>query len=140
VAEYALYLYEKGDYPDTEVRDVVRACLLHDIGMSDRDIHESISFLKAYSHPKRSADIARKEFGANEVQVDAILHHMWPICVIPPSSHAGWLLLQADKHCAHRDAADVIRNTMGAAFRERAGSDAASSEEQSTCDSEVQKQ
>lgn len=140
VAEYALYLYGKGNYPDTDVRDVVRACLLHDIGMSDRDIHESVSFLKAYSHPRRSAEIAGKEFGANEVQVDAILHHMWPICVIPPSSPVGWLVLRADKHCAHRDVADVIRNTVGAVFREKAGADAGSSEEQGTGDSEVQEQ
>ena len=108
VAEYALRLYKKGNYPDTNVRDVVRAGLLHDIGMSDSKVHDSVSFLKAYTHPRRSAQIAVEEYGANEVQTDAILHHMWPICVIPPSHRAGWLVLQADKHCAGRDAAGVI--------------------------------
>ena len=109
VTEYALNLYEKGHYPDTDVRDLVRACLLHDIGMSDGDVRDSVSFLKAYSHPRRSSEIAREEFGANAVQVNAILYHMWPICVIPPSSHIGWLLLRADKHCACGDVAGVIK-------------------------------
>ena len=110
VAEYALYLYAAGRYPDTDVRDVVRACLLHDIGMTDRKVHGSVSFLKAYSHPRKSAEIAREEYGANQIQIDAILHHMWPICIVPPSSGAGWLLLKADKHCARKDIAFVIKN------------------------------
>ena len=112
VTEYALYLYEKGHYPDTDVRDVVRSCLLHDIGMTDKKVHESVSFLKAYSHPVRSADIAREDYGANQVQIDSILHHMWPICIVPPSYQAGWLLLRADKHCAGNDVAGVIRDAI----------------------------
>ena len=103
VTERALHLYELGHYPDTEIRDIVRACLLHDIGMTDAAVHDSVSFLKAYSHPKRSAEIAEKEFGANQIQIDAILHHMWPICVVPPRSSVGWLLLRADKYCSRRD-------------------------------------
>ena len=112
VTEYALKLYEEGDYPDVNVRDLVRACLLHDIGMTDDEIHDSVSFRKAYSHPRRSAEIAIREYGANEVQVDAILHHMWPICVVPPSGMAGKLLLKADKHCARRDIAEVVRTKV----------------------------
>ena len=109
VAEYALHLYEKEQYPDTEVRDVVRACLLHDIGMTDEGIHERVSFLKAYLHPRRSAEIAEKEFGANRIQIDAILHHMWPICVVPPHTPVGWLLLRADKYCSRKDVVKYFR-------------------------------
>ena len=104
VTEWAVHLYEQRDYPDTDVRDVVRACLLHDIGMTDPEIHDSVSFLKAYSHPERSALIAAREYNANEVQLHAIRHHMWPVCVIPPDSPVGWLLLRADKHCTRSDA------------------------------------
>ena len=113
VAEYGLLLYEKGHDPGTDVRDVVRACLLHDIGMTDREIHESVSFVKAYTHPRRSAEIAEEEFGANRIQVDAILYHMWPICVIPPTTDVGWILLKADKHCARNDVIEVFRNMTG---------------------------
>ena len=103
VTEYALRLYEHGHYPHTDIRDVVRACLLHDIGMTDEIIYDSVSFMKAYSHPRRSAEIAVKEYGANRIQVDAILHHMWPICIVPPHTPVGWLLLRADKICSRKD-------------------------------------
>jgi putative nucleotidyltransferase with HDIG domain len=119
VAEYALYLYEKRHRPDTDVRDVVRACLLHDIGMTDRKVHDSISFIKAYAHPRRSAQIAREEFGANQIQLDAILHHMWPVCFVPPSYEAGWFVLRSDKHCANRDVADVLKNSFRPGSRKR---------------------
>ena len=109
VTEYALHLYEQGHYPHTDIRDVVRACLLHDIGMTDEVIHNSVSFMKAYSHPRRSAEIAAKEYGANRVQVDAILHHMWPICIIPPCTPVGWLLLRADKKCSRKDVVKYLK-------------------------------
>lgn len=112
VTEYALHLYEKKHRPETSVRDVVRVCLLHDIGMSDREIHDSISFIKAYAHPRRSAKIAREEYGANDLQIEAILHHMWPVCIMPPASEAGWLLLRADKYCSMGDVAGLLKHAV----------------------------
>ena len=109
VTEYALHLYEKGHYPDTDVRDIVRACLLHDIGMTDEGVFKSASYMKAYSHPRRSAEIAVKEYGANRIQEDAILYHMWPICVVPPHTPVGWLLLRADKICSRKDVLRYLR-------------------------------
>ena len=109
VTEYALHLFKQGHYPDTDIRDVVRACLLHDIGMTDDIVYDSISFRKAYSHPRRSAGIAVKEYGANQIQVDAILHHMWPICIVPPHTPVGWLLLRADKICSRKDVLRYLR-------------------------------
>ena len=109
VAEYALHLFEKGHYPDSDIRDVVRACLLHDIGMTDTRIYDSVSFRKAYSHPRRSAEIAAKEYGANWIQIDAILHHMWPICIVPPHTPVGWLLLRSDKKCSRKDVAKYLK-------------------------------
>ena len=109
VTEYALHLYKKGKYQNTDVRDVVRACLLHDIGMTDEVIHDSVSFIKAYTHPRRSAEIAVKEYGANRIQVDAILHHMWPICIAPPRTSVGWLLQRADKKCSKQDVVRFLK-------------------------------
>ena len=80
--------------------DVVRACLLHDIGMTDEKVSGSVSFRKAYLHPKRSEQIAKNEFQANEVQCNAIRRHMWPICLIPPKFREGWVVMAADKCCS----------------------------------------
>lgn len=59
-------------------RDVVRASLLHDIGMTEDEVFESPSRKKAFSHPREGVRIARDEFGATEEQLDAIRRHMWP--------------------------------------------------------------
>lgn len=81
-------------------KDVVRAALLHDIGMTDQKVSRSISFRKAYLHPRKSEQIAKEEFSANEVQCNAIRRHMWPICLIPPRFREGWVVLAADKCCS----------------------------------------
>ena len=77
--------------------DVVEACLLHDIGMTDDEVSSSASWKKAYRHPKKSEQIAREEYHANENQCNAIRRHMWPICIIPPKSIEGWVVVAADK-------------------------------------------
>lgn len=88
---------------ETSECDVVRAALLHDIGMTEDDVFLSPSLVKAFSHPREGARIARDEFGANEVQVDAILYHMWPIGFVVPHHATGWVVLSADKYCSARE-------------------------------------
>lgn len=77
--------------------DAVRTCLLHDIGMTESWVHDSPSYRKAFSHPKRGYQIARDEYNANKVQLDAIRWHMWPICLMPPKHVIGWILFMSDK-------------------------------------------
>lgn len=77
--------------------DAVRTCLLHDIGMTEAWVHDSPSYRKAFSHPKRGYQIAKDEYNANKVQLDAIRYHMWPICLRPPRHVIGWILFTADK-------------------------------------------
>lgn len=82
-------------------RDAVRAGLLHDIGMTDDAIFLSPSYIKGRTHPKAGAHIARTEFGADVVQVDAILYHMWPVCtLVPPHTAVGWVVTLSDKCCS----------------------------------------
>ena len=95
---YARQLAQRGTVV-SEV-DLVRAALLHDIGMTEDDVFFSPSRLKAYTHPQEGCRIAREEYGVNDLQADAILHHMWPIGHIPPHSAEGWLIVAADKTCA----------------------------------------
>lgn len=84
--------------------DIIRACLLHDIGMTEDKVFLSPSRIKAFSHPLEGARIAQQEFGANEAQVDAVRHHMWPIGFVPPHSATGWIVVAADKCCSIREA------------------------------------
>lgn len=109
-AEYALriarLLNEHGT--PVNVEDAVRASLMHDIGMTVDEVFLSPSYRKAYSHPREGARIAWEEFGANSVQVDAILHHMWPIGFIPPHSLEGWVVVAADKCCSMHESKDAV--------------------------------
>lgn len=114
-AAYALgmarWLNSRG--ANIDERDVVRASLLHDIGMTEDEVFESPSKIKAKTHPLEGARIAKEEFGANEVQLDAILHHMWPIGLVGPRDATGWVVMLADKYCSmhevRREAARLVR-------------------------------
>lgn len=100
-ATFARWLCQHGLAIDEH--DVVRASLLHDIGMTVDEVFESPSRKKAFSHPREGARIARDEFGANDIQLDAIRRHMWPIGLTPPHSSTGWIVLAADKYCSMRE-------------------------------------
>lgn len=89
--------------------DVVRASLLHDIGMTEDNIFTRPSYIKAFSHPVEGRFIAMNEFGANRVQQNAIHRHMWPICMIPPHHLVGWVVMVADKTSASREAKEVAK-------------------------------
>jgi uncharacterized protein len=95
----ARQLKERGKV--VNMRDVVRASLLHDIGMTVDAVFLSPPPVKGKSHPKVGACIAKEEFGANANQVDAILRHMWPVCtIVPPHTIEGIILTCADKMCS----------------------------------------
>ena len=86
-----------------DVKDAVCGSLLHDIGMTEREVFRSPSWKKAYSHPERGASVAREEYRVNAVQEDAVRRHMWPICVVPPKHTVGWIVSAADKICSIRE-------------------------------------
>lgn len=95
-------------------RDVVRASLLHDIGMTEDDVFLSPSRVKAKTHPLEGARIANEEFGASETQVEAILHHMWPFCcLVPPHSIEGFVLTIADKLCSLNEVRRFMTAPLG---------------------------
>ncbi len=94
-------LRKRGLEPDE--REVVRACLLHDIGMTEETVHGKAAWKKAYEHPRESARIAVEEYGATEDMKNAILRHMWPICVKPPGRLTGWIVVTADKIATSQD-------------------------------------
>ena len=93
-------------------RDIVRASLLHDIGMTEDDVFLSPSRKKAFSHPREGARIAREEFGANDTQADAVRHHMWPIGLVPPHSMTGWVVVAADKCCSMQETLRFAKNLI----------------------------
>lgn len=92
--------------------DAVRASLLHDIGMTEDDVFSSPSHVKAVSHPRESSRIAVEEFGANDVQASAILHHMWPIATSRPHGAVDWVVTFADKRCSANEFKRDVKTTL----------------------------
>ncbi|MBR3317354.1 MAG: HD domain-containing protein [Atopobiaceae bacterium] len=91
----------------------VRAGLLHDIGMTEDEVFLSPSREKGHTHPLEGARIAREEFGADDAQLDAILHHMWPVCCLtPPHTSEGWVVTAADKLCSLNEVRSKIRQLL----------------------------
>lgn len=97
-------------------KDVVEAALLHDIGMTEDEVFQSPPSEKAYTHPVESARIAREEYGANNVELDAILYHMWPIGHTPPHHLVGWILVAADKWSSIRETNDYAIRAIARRF------------------------
>lgn len=112
VAGYALRIAKWCERHGIKVNeeDVVRACLLHDIGMTEARVKRTPAYRKAFLHPKESYKIARDEYGANKAQLDAIRRHMWPICIVPPTHLTGWIVMMADKASASREAKKVAEH------------------------------
>ena len=109
----------EGHGVEVDERDVVRAALLHDIGMTEDEVSLSPPPVKSRTHPREGERIAREEFGANDVQLDAIRHHMWPLCLVPPKSVEGWVVVAADKHCSTQEAIAIVRSVTHARFAPR---------------------
>ena len=108
----ALFLKKRG--VDVNMRDVVRGSLLHDLGMTDRRVFCRPSFVKAYTHPREGVRIAMRDFGVDvdkEVR-DAIVHHMWPICVVPPRHITGWIVTAADKAASMEETFGAVRRCL----------------------------
>ncbi len=93
-------------------RDLVRAALLHDIGMTNDAVHDSPSYKKAFSHPREGFRIARDEFNLNKLQLNAIKRHMWPIGIIPPTHVIGWILTTADHMSSVNEGLAMLKAQM----------------------------
>lgn len=119
-AGYALMLVRWLEQHGVSVseRDAVRASLLHDIGMTEESVFFSPSHRKGRTHPKAGAHIARVEFEANSIQIDAILHHMWPVCtLVPPRTAVGWVVTLSDKCCSVHEVGRTSEQIVEAAGR-----------------------
>ena len=55
-------------------------------------------------------------FELNEMEKDMILHHMWPVTIIPPKTKEGFLLTLIDKYCAMIEIKKGLINNLNTNF------------------------
>ena len=82
-------------------RAAARAGLLHDLFLYDWHTHarETGHYFHGLTHPRTALENARKYFSLTKEEENAILCHMWPLTIVPPSSAAGFAIVWADKVC-----------------------------------------
>ncbi|MDD2208504.1 MAG: HD domain-containing protein [Bacilli bacterium] len=76
-----------------------RAALLHDF-FTNTDFKNITGLDKGKMHPKLALANADAYFNLNKKEKDAILNHMFPLTLIPPTSIEGIIVTTADKAVA----------------------------------------
>lgn len=87
---------------DVDIESLVVAALLHDYFLYDWHIDAPWHRLHGLTHGKTAAANVRRDFPdyANDVVIDSITNHMFPLTKTPPKFTEGWLVTASDKVCA----------------------------------------
>lgn len=79
---------------------LIRGAILHDYFLYDWHVNDPSHRLHGFHHPARALKNAQEDFDLNDNESSIILHHMFPLTPIPPSTKEGWLVCLADKICS----------------------------------------
>ena len=83
-----------------DCRSAARAGLMHDMYFYDWRRPCSLRGYHPLWHALVACDNARKNFGVNNIEADAIKKHMWPCIFTPTKYKEGYIVSMADKYCA----------------------------------------
>ncbi len=82
---------------------LTRGALLHDYFLYDWHEADPSHAWHGFTHARRAADNAARDFAVGATERDMILHHMFPLNPAPPRSREAWILCCADKLCSLRE-------------------------------------
>ena len=99
---YLCYKFHCKHNLNIDVKELVRAALLHDYFLYDRidkssgdDINR---FVHLFKHPQTACSNAINDYpDLTYKEINAIKRHMFPIVPIPPTTTCGWLICYFDK-------------------------------------------
>lgn len=83
-----------------DYRSAARAGILHDLYLYDWKIEKQPEGRHASAHPQIALRNARRIVELNEIEIDAIIKHMWPLTIMPPRYKESMVLTFVDKYCA----------------------------------------
>lgn len=101
---YSCYLAAlKTDYPFQ--RSLVRGALLHDFFLYDYKIEKDWKkhSLHGFYHPRVALNNASERFDLDAIERSVIIHHMFPLTIIPPGNKAAWYVIFYDKYWAVKE-------------------------------------
>ncbi len=85
---------------DADFDALITGALLHDYFLYDWHNRQTCHPAHAVYHPTLALHNARKDYQLTPKEEDIILHHMFPLTVLPPKSREAWMVCLADKLCA----------------------------------------
>ena len=88
-----------------DIKSVVIGALLHDYYLYDWHVKEKWHRLHGYKHPKIAYKNACRDYPElmNKKIKDIILHHMFPLTIIPPLSKEARIVSHSDKKATYTD-------------------------------------
>lgn len=107
----AYYSYLMAKILHFDYRSAARAGLLHDLFWYDWRT-EKTPQKHAFYHPKAALENAKKVTSLNKIEQDAIVKHMWPLCLKLPRYKESVVVTIADKYCATVEIFDQLTSNL----------------------------
>lgn len=101
---YLCYKYVQRHHSKVNLPSLIRGALLHDYYLYDWHTKDNSHRLHGFRHPKFSLKNAERDYGnIDRIERDIILHHMFPLTLIPPLTKEGWIVCLCDKKATISD-------------------------------------
>ena len=84
-------------------KELIRGALLHDYFLYDWHDSNNDHSVHGITHPKTALNNDSQDYSLTDVEKDIILHHMFPLTLIPPRHKEALIVCVADKICAMQE-------------------------------------
>ena len=103
-ASVSYYSYKIAKKLHLDAKSTARAALLHDLFLYDWHLNPEKKPLfqkHGFTHPERALENAKKYFNLNEIEMDIIAKHMWPLTFRHiPKYRESFVVTMVDKYCS----------------------------------------
>ena len=91
---------------------LIRGALLHDYFLYDWHVKSDAHRLHGFFHPGVALANAERDYDLNPLEKSIIIHHMFPLTLMPPTCREAWIVCLADKICASRETWSGFRQLL----------------------------
>lgn len=82
-----------------DFRSGARGGILHDLYLYNWRVERQPEGRHVVAHPKVALRTAQKNVNLNQIEIDCIIKHMWPLTFSPPKYAESFILSCMDKYC-----------------------------------------
>ncbi len=100
---YYSYKYAKKYHIKVNGQELIRSALLHDLYFYDWHDRNNGIHLHGLFHPKTAVLNAQKHYKITANERKHMIHHMFPLTLLPPATKIGWIICYCDKKATLSD-------------------------------------